>query len=144
AQLRLKPASGEPLAPVFDKDDKSSEVSEIAFQKPLAENATFTLEMPAAMKDIAGRPLANVAAFPLKVQTGSAPPIAKFAAAPFGIVERNADAMLPVTLRHVQGDLRAPAAGASAASAGQVRVRRVESDADIFGWYVRLQKYHET
>ena len=52
-------------------------------------------------------------AFPLKVQTGSAPPIAKFAAAPFGIVERNADAMLPVTLRHVQGDLRAPAAGAS-------------------------------
>ena len=87
------------------------------------------------------------------MQTGSAPPIAKFAAAPFGIVERNADAMLPVTLRHVQADLRAPSAGASAAAAararrgassGQVRVKRLQSDADILAWYARLQKYHET
>ena len=119
AQLRLKPASGEPLAPVFDKDDKSGEVTEVAFPKPLAENATFVVEMPAAMKDIAGRPLANLSAFPLKVQTGSAPPIAKFAAAPFGIIEKNADAMLPVTLRHVQSELRPPAAGASQAGGGR-------------------------
>ena len=68
------------------------------------------------MRDNAGRPLANASAFPLKVQTGSAPPIAKFAAAPFGIVERNADAMLPVTLRHVQADLRSTGAGASGAA----------------------------
>src|SRR5580765_3587208 len=37
AQVRLAPASGEALAPVFDKDDKASEVTEIAFPKPLAE-----------------------------------------------------------------------------------------------------------
>ena len=153
AQVRLRPAAGEPLAPVFDKDEKATEVSEIAFPKPLAENASFSVEMPAAIRDNAGRALANASAFPLKVQTGSAPPIAKFAAAPFGIVERNADAVLPVTLRHVQGDLRPPgaaagpsAAGASqpAASGGQVRVKRLQSDADILAWYARLQKYHET
>jgi uncharacterized protein YfaS (alpha-2-macroglobulin family) len=146
AQMRLRPATGEALAPVFDKDDKASEVSEVKFPKPLAENTAFTVEMPAAIRDSAARPLANASAFPLKVQTGSAPPIAKFAAAPFGIVERNADAMLPVTLRHVQPDLRPPAAGASGASTGQgqVRVKRLTSDADILGWYARVQTYHET
>ena len=98
--------------------------------------------------DNAGRPLANASAFPLKVQTGSAPPIAKFAAAPFGIIERNADAMLPVTLRHVQAELPARAAARPRArrprQRGQVRVKRLQSDADILAWYARLQKYHET
>ena len=109
---------------MFDKDDKATEVSEIAFPKPLAENAAFSVEMPATLRDNAGRALANASSFPLKVQTGSAPPIAKFAAAPFGIVERNADAMLPVTLRHVQVDLRAPGAGASAAAQARARPPR--------------------
>jgi uncharacterized protein YfaS (alpha-2-macroglobulin family) len=146
ARLRLRPAAGEALAPVFDKDDKALELSEVAFPKPLAENAAFSVELPADLKDTAGRPLANASAFPLKVQTGSAPPIAKFAAAPFGIVERNDEAMLPVTLRHVQADLRAPAAAASQASqsSGQVRVKRLQSDAEILAWYARLQRYHET
>ncbi|MEP6739353.1 MAG: MG2 domain-containing protein, partial [Caldimonas sp.] len=139
AQVRLRPAAGDAYAPVFDKDDKAVEVSELTFPKPLAENAAFSVEIPRELKDNAGRVLANAASFPLKVQTGSAPPIAKFAAAPFGVIERNADAMLPVTLRHVQGDLRASSAGG-----GQVRVKRLQSDADILAWYAMLQKYHET
>ncbi|MGZ8259550.1 MAG: MG2 domain-containing protein, partial [Caldimonas sp.] len=143
AQLRLRPASGEALAPVFDKDDIASDVTEVAFPKPLAENAAFRVEIPAALRDLAGRPLANASTFPLQVQTGSAPPIAKFAAAPFGVVERSAEAMLPVTLRHVQSELR-PAPGASHAMGGQVRVKRLASDADILAWYARLQKHHET
>ena len=151
AQIRLKPASGDALAPVFDKDDKATEVGEVAFPKPLPENAAFSVVIPAGLKDNAGRPLANASAFPLKVQTGSAPPIAKFAAAPFGIVERfaerSADAMLPVTLRHVQPDLRAAAAtgtAASGAASGHVRVKRFQSDAEILAWYAKLQKHHET
>ena len=71
----------------------------------------FTIELPAGLKDNAGRTLANAASFPLKVATGDAPPIAKFAAAPFGVVERRRR-RLPVTLRHVQGDLRPPAGAA--------------------------------
>ena len=148
AQVRLAPASGEPLAPVFDKDDTAVEVTEVVFPKPLAENAAYSVVLPRDLKDNAGRPLANAASFPLKVATGAAPPIAKFAAAPFGIVERNADAMLPVTLRHVQAELRGGGgAGASAPAAtggGQVRVKRLQSDADILAWYATLQKYHET
>ncbi len=143
AQVRLAPASGDALAPVFDKDDKAVEFSEVVFPKPLAENAPYSVVLPRDLKDNAGRPLANAGSFPLKVATGAAPPIAKFAAAPFGIVERNADAMLPVTLRHVQADLRPPATAASA-GAGQVRVKRLQSDADILAWYARVQKYHET
>ncbi|MBX3604495.1 MAG: alpha-2-macroglobulin [Piscinibacter sp.] len=138
AQLRLKPlAGGAPLAPVFDKDDKASEVSEVQFPVPLPENARFQVELPAGVQDAAGRPLANAGSFPLAVATGAAPPIAKFAAAPFGVIER-ADPVLPVTLRHVQGDLRPAATG------GQVRVRRLVGDEDILAWYARLRRTHET
>ena len=58
-----------------------------------------------------------------------------------------------MTLRHVQIDLRAPGPPASAANAtssapgaasGQMRVKRLQSDAEILAWYARLQKYHET
>ncbi|HWK83091.1 MAG TPA: MG2 domain-containing protein [Caldimonas sp.] len=141
AQARLAPASGEALAPVFDKDEKAVEVTEIAFPKPLAENASYSVVLPAGLTDNAGRPLANAASFPLKVATGAAPPIAKFATAPFGVIERDADAALPVTLRHVQPDLRAAAASANG---GQVREKLLQSDADILAWYARVQKYHET
>ena len=66
--------------------------------------------------------------------TGDAPPIAKFAAAPFGVIERHAEAMLPLTLRHVQGDLR------PGANTGTLRVLRLQSDADIIHWHGRVKK----
>ncbi len=135
--VRLKPASGEAFKPVFDKDDRTLEVSDIGFPKPLPENTTFTVELPRDLKDNAGRVLSNAASFPLKVATGDAPPIAKFAAAPFGVIELNAEPVLPITLRHVQGDMR------PAASGGQVRMRRLQTDADILAWYARLRKYDD-
>jgi alpha-2-macroglobulin len=155
-QVRLQPASGTALAPVFDKDDKATEVSEVSFPVPLSENARFSIVLPKGLQDSSGRPLANAASYPLKVATAEAPPIAKFAAAPFGIVE-SADPVLPVTLRHVQADLRGAAAtAAGAGNSGQgpvsakgngagngVRVKRVDSDADILAWYQKLQRYHE-
>ena len=80
---------------------------------PFAEKAAFTLELPRDFKDASGRPLANADAFPLQVATGPMPPLAKFSAAPFGIVERLAEpdgaALLPVTLRNVEAQLRASA-----------------------------------
>ncbi|MBC8057643.1 MAG: alpha-2-macroglobulin, partial [Rhizobiales bacterium] len=136
AKVRLAPATGAALAPVFDKDDKATEVSELKFPVPLPETATFSIELPAGLKDNADRPLANASMFPLKVATGDAPPIAKFAAAPFGIVEL-ADPLLPVTLRHVQGDLRPAAQG------GQVRVKSLKTDAEILDWYAKLARYDE-
>ena len=136
AKVSLKPASGNAVMPVFDKDDKAGDVSALNFPTPLPENASFTVEMPSGLKDNAGRSLANAATFPLKVSTGDAPPIAKFAAAPFGVIELS-DPLLPVTLRHVQGDLRPQAAG------GQVRLKKLQSDADILRWYQRLARYND-
>ncbi|QPF73030.1 alpha-2-macroglobulin [Roseateles sp. DAIF2] len=138
--VRLKPASGAAIAPLIDKDDKSPELSEIRFPTPLAENAAFTLELPASIKDASGRPLANAASFPLKVTTGGAPPIAKFAAAPFGIVElptereAGSPALLPITLRHTQPDM----------AAGAVRIKRLETDAEVLAAYLKLKRWHET
>src|SRR6185503_811503 len=120
------------------KDDKGDEVSAVTFAAPLPENTSLTIEVPRDLKHNVGRPLANAAAFPLKVATGETPPLAKFAAAPFGIVEAGTDAMLPVTLRHVQADLKTPPA-----NAGGVRVKRIEADTDILSWYGRVSRYHE-
>jgi len=144
-QVLLRPATGAPLKPVFDKDDKEAEVSEITLALRAGENAAFRIELPAGLKDVSGRAITNASAFPLKVATGDAPPIAKFAAAPFGIVERFAEpgqpALLPLTLRYVQGDLRPPVAGAK--PAGQVRIRHPLTDAEIIAWSAQVQRYHE-
>ena len=134
-QIRLKPAQGEALKPVFDKDDKQPAVETVQFPIPLPEKASFTIELPKNVVDDAGRALANADLFPLKVATGDAPPIVKFAAAPFGIVELNGDAMLPLTVRHIQGDLRPAAPG------GSVRVKRIDGDAEILRWYGRLNRF---
>ncbi|NKI94433.1 MG2 domain-containing protein [Rhizobacter sp. SG703] len=138
AAVRLQPASGQAIVPAFDADDKSTELDTLRFPTPLPERSAFTIELPRNLKDGSGRALANAANFPLKVATGDAPPIAKFAAAPFGVVELNADAMLPVTLRHVQGDLRTAAGG------GAVRIKTLRTDADILQWYARVARWHES
>jgi hypothetical protein len=138
-QAELRGPTGAPRKPVFDPDDKSDEVSELTFAAPLPENTSFTIQLPGDLKDNTGRPLANAANFPLKVATGDTPPLAKFAAAPFGIVEAGADAMLPVTLRHVQRDLATPATERGVACASSVS----KADADILSWYARIARYHE-
>ena len=154
--VRLKPASGPAaaagLAPVLDPGNRETELSELRFATPQPERTAFAIHLPAGLKDVHGRPLANAGSFPLQVATGDAPPIAKLAAAPFGVVESGPDAMLPLTLRHVQPDLAPAGAAGGSASApaasgkppGQVRVRRIDSDTDVLAWYRRVAKYHET
>jgi uncharacterized protein YfaS (alpha-2-macroglobulin family) len=124
---RLTPASGQSLTPKFSSE--SAEVEEIRFPAPLPENSKFRLTLPAGLKDASGRPLANAASFPLEVATGPMPPIAKFAAAPFGILEAGPETMLPITLRHVQPDLRS----------GAVRIKKVE-EREWLAWMGRLAK----
>ncbi len=137
AAARLQPAAGgEPIKPTFDADDRAASVRSLTFAPPFAENMRFTIELPPGVLDDAGRPLANAAAFPLSVATAEAPPIAKFAAAPFGIIEA-ADPVLPITLRHVQNDLR------PAAATGQVRIKRLQTDAEMLAWHGKVAHYQE-
>ena len=82
-------------------DPNDNFVQRIVFNGPFPDKASFRIELPAELKDDAGRTLANAASFPLAVKTDENPPLAKFAAR-FGIVEANAGAALPVTVRNIQ------------------------------------------
>ena len=139
----IKLTSGkDTVAPTFDEEDSDSEavVSSITFKSPFAEQTKFTLALPAGFKDASGRTLANAASFPMQVGTGAMPPLAKFAASPFGIVERFAEpngvALLPVTLRNVEPKLQV-----QALNAGKVSTLQPRSDADIIAWYAKVQQF---
>ena len=91
----------------------------MTFEGPFPANADFQLELPAGIKDDAGRALTNANRFPLKVRTAGYPPLAKFAAR-FGIVERNADPALPVTIRNIEPQPKARMLKVEAGMSGQV------------------------
>ena len=118
--------------------DADTLVEALRFATPLPERSSFTLSLPPELADASGRQLANAASFPLRVATGPMPPLAKFAAAPFGVIERFAQgrdgpALLPVTLRYVEPAL--------AAQALRIEHLQPQGDADIVAWFTRVQRY---
>jgi len=138
---RLVPERGAPLAASAEGDDKAEAVDSVRFAAPLPENMRFQLQLPATLKDQTGRALAHAGSFPLAVATGGLPPLAKFAGAPFGIIESSSDpqqpALMPLTLRHVQADL------AGASTGGKVAIKRLgpeTSDLELLRWLARLRK----
>ncbi len=140
--VRLKSAQ-ETLSPQLPSDEAADAlVTALEFPAPLPAQTRFELQLPAGMKDAAGRSLANAASFALPVATGALPPLAKFAAAPFGIVERfaegapaeNPPALLPVTLRKVEADLPLQALA--------LQTLQPQSDADIIAWQRKLVRYN--
>ncbi len=136
---RLLPERGEAIAPKAD-EERGETLQQLRFTAPLPENMKFRLTLPAELKDDAGRALANTNSFPLAVATGGLPPLVKFAGAPFGIVEAGPEAMMPMTLRHVQADL------AGASTAGRVSIKRLDAstpDAELLRWLARLRDDHD-
>ncbi|MGV3571351.1 MAG: alpha-2-macroglobulin family protein [Ramlibacter sp.] len=139
-QIRLKSGKLE-LQPQFDADaGPDSAVEGVTFKTVFPERTEFTLELPRDFKDASGRPLRNADSFPLKVATGPMPPLAKFAAAPFGIVERFAEPdsgpLLPVTLRNVE-----PALRTQALTPGRVGDLSPRTDAEILAWIDKVARY---
>ncbi|CAG9175071.1 alpha-2-macroglobulin family protein [Cupriavidus pampae] len=147
----LKTPSGD-RAPTFDPDlSPDAAVESISFPPPFAENAALTIEAPKDLKDDAGRTLTNADLFPLKVTMAALPPLAKFSAAPFGVVERFADVprnkssedfppLLPVTLRNVEADLPASTVRAQA---GIVARLKVDDDGAVLRWLGLVKRMHE-
>jgi uncharacterized protein YfaS (alpha-2-macroglobulin family) len=113
----------------------------VTFEGPLPANADFLLEIPAGIKDDAGRALTNANRFPLKVRTAGYPPLAKFAAR-FGIVELNADPALPVTIRNIEPQPKARMLKVEAGTSGQVTGKIVNVPpgraADVQPWLRRV------
>jgi uncharacterized protein YfaS (alpha-2-macroglobulin family) len=111
-------------------------VTTVRFTGPLPERTHFRIEIPSGLKDDAGRRLANASSFPLAVATDDAPPLAKFPGR-FGILEANAGALLPVTMRNLEpevaGELARPDGIPGAVAA-------VQDDAAIIGWLKRLNE----
>lgn len=151
--IRLK-SSKETLKPQAEKGegeegkDADALVNSIQFDAPLPEQTAFTLELPKDFKDAAGRPLRNASSFPLKVATSGMPPLAKFAAASFGVVERFAEgpdgpALLPVTLRNVEAGLKVQGLQPSGMvpPTGKVSTLKPSSDADIITWFRKVARY---
>ena len=124
------------------------EVTQLQFKPMFPEQAQFQIEIPKNFTDINNRPLRNAENFPLKVATGAMPPLAKFAASAFGVVERFAEpgpggkpsgvALLPITVRNVEAALRVQGL---TASTGKVSNLQITKDADIIAWYQRVQRY---
>ncbi len=143
-----------------DSGDEDNVVNSVRFEGGLPEQAQLTITLPKDFKDASGRTLRNADSFPLKTATAAMPPLAKFAASPFGIVERFAEpdgvAMLPVTLRNVEAALKVKglnaeqdksatktATPAAKAPAGKVRTFQPGTDADIIAWYRKVLRYDE-
>ena len=131
----------ETFKPVVDKDNEGdSTVSSISFKGPFPEESDLTLELPKGFVDASNRTLRNADSFPLKTKTAGQPPLAKFAAASFGVVERFAEpgtstfALLPVTLRNVESSLNVKALRPG----GKVTDLQVKDDKDIIDWYRRV------
>ncbi|MCX5870401.1 MAG: MG2 domain-containing protein [Deltaproteobacteria bacterium] len=123
-----------------DKDNRLREnmTTSLNFPGPLPPNAELTLELPAGLKDEAGRPLANADKFPLKFRTAELPPLAKFPG-DFGIVELKEGGLLPVTLRNVEPklattDLRLP-------GSHNLADLRLTEDSDVITAILELAKF---
>ncbi|MCC7038859.1 MAG: alpha-2-macroglobulin [Burkholderiales bacterium] len=157
-RIRLVEVPGGKRWPAVLPRDAGQSITRVTFGPGLPEQAQFRIELPADLRDDAGRPLANARSFPLRVRTDDSPPLVKFAA-DFGILERvlpgGETPLLPVTVRNVEPVLpgrvatvpegtvkgKAPASGGGAAEAtipGRVvRIARGE-EMQIVTWLRRL------
>jgi alpha-2-macroglobulin len=110
--VKLTGPSGQVWMPLeFDKKakkgsyrDGSDFLSALTFTAPFPDRSAFKVSIPNGLKDELGRVLTNQKSFPLEVKTDDFTPLVKFAAV-FGILERNADPILPVSVRNVEKTL---------------------------------------
>lgn len=141
--IRLETSKGS-LKPDVEEGEDNTEVSRIDFAPPFVEKDQLRIVLPSGFKDVHDRKLSNANLFPLKVQIGLMPPLAKFAASPFGVVERFAEgdkgpAILPVTLRNVEQELNV--SNVAIEDKGTVSTVQLQSDVDIIRWYYKVQQY---
>ena len=124
--------------------DGDDVVNGVEFAAPFPDQTAMKLELPRGFADASGRAARNADKFPLKVATGQMPPLAKFSAAPFGIVERFAEpdgvALLPVTLRNVEPSLSVKGLNPQ----GKVSDLKPGTDAEIIQWFRKVQRYDES
>lgn len=120
---------------ISEDDRKTGSAQTLTFKGPFPEAAQLRLNLPKGFKDDAGRLLANAKKFPLAIKTDVAPPLAKFAAS-FGLVEKNADPMLPLTLRST-GEM----SKSHAVLSGERLV--TQKPMEVIAWLKRIQQFEQ-
>ncbi|QLI80526.1 hypothetical protein HZU75_02645 [Chitinibacter fontanus] len=135
--IRLKGASGE-RAPKAPQSSRGQPLDEIVFAPPFNALEDMKLELPSDFVDEVGRELVNKQRFPLAIKTSDYPPLAKFSAAPFGIIESGSDALLPMTLRGVERDLNIKSVQLDGQSL------RIGDEASMMNWLAKVIEYDES
>ena len=143
AGARLLSPQGARSPQSLDADgSRANTSSALVFKRPLPTDVELTVELPAGIKDEAGRSLANAASFPLKLRSGTAPPLAKFAGA-FGIVELKEGGLLPVTLRNVEALLPMSSVQLPAQNAQRLSSQRLTDDGEVIAAIRALAKFEQ-
>jgi alpha-2-macroglobulin len=144
------------IKPTLEDGEADDAIQSIVFKPPLPEETELRVELPGGFADASGRTLNNADSFPLKTRTAGPPPLAKFAASSFGVIERFAEpgsdktatlALLPVTLRNVEQVLPVKAVSVgqdTRRQAGQISDLVVKDDAAIIEWYRKVQRANST
>ncbi|MDX9731404.1 MAG: MG2 domain-containing protein, partial [Bdellovibrionales bacterium] len=101
------------------------------------DQTSFQVVLPkGTIRDELGRSLVNAGRFPLTIRTDESVPLVKFAA-PFGLLERNADPVLPVSLRNVEANV----AGQSRYFEGKsIRVSSKSSVGELIQTYLDVRE----
>lgn len=139
-KIRLLTTEGPRRPQPLDRENPQAVFDSISFPGPLPQNVELRLELPAGVKDEAGRMLSNADKFPLAVRTGALPPLAKFPGN-FGIVELKEGGLLPVTLRNVEASLKT--AGLALPGSHRFSDQRLTEDADVIAAMRELAKFEQ-
>ncbi len=81
-------------------------VEYLTFEGPFPEKSSLSVHLPKGLKDISERSLSNANKFPLVVKTDTYPALAKFSDK-FGVIEAKEGALLPVTVRNIEEEIKA-------------------------------------
>ena len=131
-KIILKSASGE-AKPYFSQHESSGISEYVRFKGPFTAEAEFEIKLPSELS----KELKNGDAFPLKIKSADYPPLAKFSAAPFGILELNADPALPVTLRHIEAEMPIKSAKIGGSTL------TLKDDQAMIAWLAKVNYYDE-
>lgn len=129
ARFRLRDDAGKLYAPKQDSDDSDG----ITFGK-LPPETRFTLILPPNLKESGtSTPLTVKRTYTLR--TSAYPPLVKFPRS-FGILERQADPALPITVRNLEGT--------GSGGGATIRKLRLTSEQDMIRWYARTLGFQQS
>lgn len=143
--------NGHVVQPVKDSVEEASLIDSWHFRGPFPPKSTIQVIIPEALRDDAGRPLANADKFPLKRTFDNYPPLLKFATGNFGIIESYAHtspgislkkqpALIPLTVRNIEKKLLASEIYRS----GKVTELSTKNDAQVRKWLGLIPKLERT